>query len=462
MNERDFDNIFRRKMEQIPAAAPDQQIWQNIDNQLNTSNNRFANWSKIALIVLLLLSLFSNFFFWKKLGEANTAVAKNEQFTNDTVYNKTVIYKYDTVMTTVYLEQKIVAKTYNETQNSTASSNNNLADKNKIFVAENNIVLENKKIISKENLADKKEVFIPKNETQNNDNKSVNTSQINENSNTQNTDKEQIIEKNTIIENANRVEDTAQNGIGKITENTTEITAEKATENTIVKEKVAKNQATIATNKAEENAALPSKIKPVKDPIFSQWSVSISALNGIFVGGKGRGGYNGTGLTVATHIKPNWRIAANVNFAKVDIFDKKSKDDFFHGQKPNVNPDDTLSAWKSKNQPFSQVLFGVERTFNYKKLETFVGVATGLNIILPYEIEHEGKRSMGKPAQTYKEEIKKGYATFGGIQLSAGASYPIYKRFNITLATQYQYNTANEKLNWKDQFGFKTGLRYNF
>ncbi len=458
MNERDFDNIFRRKMEQMPAAAPDQQVWQNIDNQLNTSNNRFGNWSKIALIALLLSSLFSNFFFWKKLGEQNTTIVKNELLKNDTVYNKTVIYKYDTVVTTVHLEQKIVTKTYKETPNSTALSDAKLIDKNKMSIAENNVVLENKKITIKENLADKKEVFTSKSEPQINSNSNTNKPQINENNNTQNTDKEIIVEKNTNIENTNRVEDAAEKSVEKSIEKN----VEKATENTTVQEKAIENQVTVTTNKAEEKAALPSKIEPVKDPVFSQWSVGISSLNGIFVGGKGRGGYNGIGLTVATHIKPNWRISANANFAEVDIFDKKSKDDFFHGQKPNVNTDDTLSAWKSKNQPFSQVLFGVERTFNYKKIETFVGVATGLNIILPYEIEHESKRSMGKPVQTYKEEIKKGYATFAGVQISAGASYPIYKRFNITLSTQYQYNTASEKLNWKDQFGFKTGLRYNF
>lgn len=455
MNERDFDNIFRRKMEQIPAAAPDQQVWQNIDNQLNTSNNRFGNWSKIALTALLLSSLFSNFFFWKKLGEQNTTIVKNELLKNDTVYNKTVIYKYDTVVTTVHLEQKIVTKTYKETPNSTALSSDKLSDKNKMSITENNVVLENKKITLKENLADKKTVFISKNEPQ-----------INENNNTQNTDKEIIVEKNTIVENVNRVEDTAEKSIEKSieknVEKATENTAEKATENTTVTEKVIENQTTITANKAEEKAALPSKIKPVKDPVFSQWSIGISSLNGIFVGGKGRGGYNGIGLTVATHIKPNWRISANANFAQVNLFDKRGKDDFFHGQKPNVSTDDTLSGWKSKNQPFSQVLFGVERTFKYKKIETFIGVATGLNIILPYEIEHEGKRSMGKPVQTYKEEIKKGYATFAGVQMSAGASYPIYKRFNIALSAQYQYNTASEKLNWKDQFGFKTGLRYNF
>ncbi len=443
MNERDFDNIFRRKMEQIPAAAPDQQVWQNIDNQLNTSNNRFGNWSKIALIALLLSSLFSNFFFWKKLGEQNTTVAKNELLKNDTVYNKTVIYKYDTVITTVHLEQKIVTKTYNETPNSTALSDTKLIDKNKMSIAENNIVLENKKITLKENLADKKEVFISKNEPQ-----------VNENNNIQSTDKEIIVEENTNVENVSRVEDVA--------EKSAEIVAEKATENTTVTEKVIENQTTITANKAEEKAALPSKIKPVKDPVFSQWSFGISSLNGIFVGGKGRGVYDGIGLTVATHIKPNWRISANANFAQVNLFDKRGKDDFFHGQKPNVSTDDTLSGWKSRNQPFSQVLFGVERIFKYKKIETFIGVATGLNIILPYEIEHEGKRSMGKPVQTYKEEIKKGYATFAGVQMSAGASYPIYKRFNIALSAQYQYNTASEKLNWKDQFGFKTGLRYNF
>jgi hypothetical protein len=444
MNERDFDNIFRRKMEQLPASAPDQQIWQNIDNQLNTSNipnHKYGNWSKIALAGLLLLSMFFNFFFWKKWDKQSANMAKKELFKNDTVYNKIVIYKFDTITTTVHLEQQIITKTYNQNKNSTTSLKDSNVDKKAFFVAKNSTISENKEIIEKENLVPTKNIFVSENEVQSESNIGTNKNQINENYNTQNADKEIIVAKNTVIQDSNKVEN--------ITSKSLENKVEETTENTTVKEKVAEN-------------LLPNKIKPVKKPAFSQWSAGISSLNGILAGGEnGRGEYNGIGITVAAHLSSHWRVAANVNVEAVDFSGKRGKKDFYHGQ-PNANPSDTLIGWRSKNQPFSQILFGVERTFNYKKLETFVGVATGLNLVLPYEVQHETKRPSGLPQQTYTEEIKKGYATFAGVQLSAGASYPIYKCFNITLATQYQYNTAIEKLNWKNQFGFKTGLRYAF
>ena len=447
MNERDFDNIFRRKMEQIPSATPDQQIWQNIDNQLNTPNNRFQNWSKIAIAALLLLSLLSNFFLWKKLDEQNASV-KNQVVKNDTTYNKTLVYKYDTITTTVNIERKIVRNVYNENTSSSVFTKEKQAQ-NVSDVVKNNTVISAKNEVAKKEVAqDKNEILSVKNETKINNISSIENTE----KNTQNVDKE-IVTNNTI-------ENTTAEKIETTTEKIVENTIEKVNTEEAKKVEDSFSEASKIEKQAAENATiLPSKIKPVKDPVFSNWSLSVSSLDGILTQPKGRGEYNGVGISLATHIKPHWRLTTNADFEEIDFFDKVS---FHHGKNPNGGID-SLDGWRTKNEPFAQFSIGLERTFNYKKLETFVGVSTGLNVVFPYEVQHDKKQNPGttKP-EIYNEKINDTYATFAGLQLNAGASYPIYKHFSIVLATQYQYNTVNEKLNWKSQFGLKTGIKYNF
>ena len=449
MNERDFDNIFRRKMEQIPSATPDQQIWQNIDNQLNTPNTKFYNWSKIAMAGLLLLSLLSNFFFWKKLDEQSAAV-KNQITKNDTIYNKTIVYKYDTITTVVNIEQKIIRNLYNETAPSSVSTNEKQTQNVSNIVKNNTSILPKNEVAKKAVAQDKNDVSTAKKDVKAND--ILNTENVEKN--TQTVDKEVITNNSIGNTTAEKVEATAEKEIEKAS---TEINIEavKKVENSF-------SEASKVEKQAAENATiLPSKIKPVKDPIFSNWSVSVSSLNGILTETKGRGEYNGIGISLATHLKPHWRLVTNADFENIDFSDKNS---FHHSKNPN-DPKiiDSLDGWRTKHQPFAQFSIGLERTFYYKKLETFVGISTGLNVVFPYEIQHDKKpnNSSQKP-EIYNEKFDDTYATFAGLQLNAGASYPIYKHFNIVLSTQYQYNTANEKLNWKSQFGFKTGIKYNF
>lgn len=447
MNERDFDNIFRRKMEQIPSAAPDQQIWQNIDNQLNTPNNRFYNWSKIALAGLLLLSLLSNFFFWKKLDEQSAAV-KNQITKNDTIYNKTIVYKYDTITTVVNIEQKIIRNLYNETAPSSVSTNEKQAQNTSGMAKNNSFILPKNEDVKKAVAQDKNDVSTAKNDVKANDILNIE----NVEKNTQNVDKEVVTNNNIENTTAEKIEKTAEKETEKAS---TEVNIEavKKVENSF-------SEASKIEKQAAENATiLPSKIKPVKDPIFSNWSVSVSSLNGILTQPKGRGSYNGVGISVATHIKPHWRLTANADFEEIDFFDKER---FHRGKNPN-GPIDSLDGWRTKNEPFAQFSIGLERTFYYKKLEMFAGISTGLNVVFPYEVQHDKKQNPGpnKP-EIINEKFDDTYATFAGLQLNAGASYPIYKHFNIVLSSQYQYNTPSEKLNWKSQFGFKTGIKYNF
>ena len=459
MNERDFDNIFRRKMEQIPSAAPDQQIWQNIDNQLNTPNNKFYNWSKIALAGLLLLSLFSNFFFWKKLDEQSAAV-KNQITKNDTIYNKTTVYKYDTITTVVNIEQKIIRNLYNETAPSSVSTNEKQTQNTSGMAKNNSFILLKNEDVKKAVTQDKNDVSTAKNDVKAND--ILNKENVEKN--IQTVDKEAVTNSSIGNTTAEKVEATAEKAIEKTAEKETEKETEKvSTEINIEAVKKVENsfsEASKIEKQAAENATiLPSKIKPVKNPIFSNWSLSISSLNGILTQPKGEGDYNGVGISLATHLKPHWRLTANADFEEIDFFDKER----FHREKNPNGGIDSLDGWRTKNEPFAQFSIGLERTFYYKKLEMFIGISSGLNVIFPYEVQHDKKQKPGatKP-EIYNEKFDDTYATFAGLQLNAGASYPIYKHFNIVLSTQYQYNTPNEKLNWKSQFGLKTGIKYNF
>ena len=462
MTERDFDNIFRRKIEQLPADAPDQQIWQNIDNQLNTSNGSNKNWLKVTLAALLLASLLSNFFFWKKLDEQNTAITKNKVTQNDTIYNRTVVYRYDTISTTVHVEEKITTKTYSDVENKSIFSSKKQMPNEVVIVKNENGILPKNQIEKSSVLENKNNVLAKKNTIKNETQNIENKLQITENNNTQNIDKEVIVNKSE----DNKTEVVAGNTTEKVIEiaqNTVENTVENTTKKELKKEEKVATNPSLIESEAAKNASMPSKIKPVREPIFSRWSVGIFSLNGILTEQKGRGKYSGIGLSVATNFKPNWRLTANTDLENIDFFNKEHKDDFRNGQQPNVNPIDTLAGWRTKEQPYGQFSIGLERTFSYKKVEAFVGVSTGVNVVLPYNIQHDTKRKNGNnPPIMYDEKVTEGYATFGGLQFNAGASYPIYKHFNFMLIAQYQYNTPNEKLNWQNQFGFKTGIKYNF
>jgi hypothetical protein len=225
----------------------------------------------------------------------------------------------------------------------------------------------------------------------------------------------------------------------------------------------ADNQAIVSNEEDKKELKTPAKIEPVKNRKLNRWTIGINAQSGVLEQKGGHGFFNGAGLSISTQFSPKWRIKTSFDIQEIE-FENRNNKDFYKHKKPDIDPNETIVRWNVRHQPLAQWSLGIERLFNYKKIEAFVGVGTGVTFIFPYEIRYDAiDKNTGKPSSSsYKSEAKDAYSAFAGFQANAGVSYPIYRKISATLSTHYQYNSNNSKLYWQNQWSGKIGLNYRF
>jgi hypothetical protein len=451
MNERDFDHIFRRKIEQLPNALPDDMIWQQLDNQLNNQATSAAKWWKASALLLLLALLGSNFYLWKKLNAVVDLGTAKAIIQIDTIQKQSIVYQRDTVVKYIYIKEKNIAFSDKNKEQSYFSNNENIAFSDKKInnttsdKTGNSTKLDNKtsrltdntgikSIANKENISTASKEEVANIEIENKALLSEKTL-VNESVKTENE-----VPKNTVIDSV------------LISENKVDFLSKKAD-----------NQAIVNKEEDEKKLKIPSKIEPVKDRKLSRWTIGINVQSGVLEQKEGHGFLNGTGFSLSTHFSPKWRIRTSFDIQEIE-FENRNGKDFYKHKKPITNPDEKIVRWKAQHQPLAQWSLGIERLFNYKKIEAFAGIGTGLTVVFPYEIRYDAiDNNTGKPSNVpYKSETKDAYSTFAGFQANVGISYPIYRKISATLSTHYQYNSNTEKLYWQNQWSGKLGLNYRF
>ncbi len=448
MNERDFDHIFRRKIEQIPNALPDDMIWQQLDSQLNNQVSSSTNWWKASALLLLLALLGSNFYLWKKLDKVARLGTTKTIVQIDTIQKQGIVYQTDTIVKYIYIKEKnVIYNENNEEQNFALNSGKNpiLTQKTNIFTSEN---VDNYKVLNSniDNLLNKKESLeVAKKENNTNIFKEENTSTE--------------IKEEAIISEKKLENETVKNENSTL-QNTTKDSLLITEKNVDFSTKNTDNQ-TISNKEENENSAkIPTKIEPVKDKKLNRWSIGINTQSGILDQKGGHGSFNGIGLSVMKEISPKWRIRSNVDIQEIE-FENRDGRNFSKHEKPVINPGETIVNWKIRSEPLAQLSIGIERLFNYKKLGFFVGIGTGVALVLPHEVRYELQNTSGKPTFDNKEN-KETYAAYAGFQGNAGLSFPIYRKISATLSTHYQYNSNTEKFYWQNQLSGRLGLNYRF
>jgi hypothetical protein len=454
MNERDFDNIFRRKIEQIPTPLPDENLWQNLNTSLgNTPTPRATQWSKMALLALLLSLVASNVYFWKKLNSLTNNSVKSE-IKYDTINKQTIVYQYDTIVKNIYIKEKttilraaksseksLQRSTKNNFEKSQNANDLSNATKGKLLQKSTNndkIIVENGSEIITENSKEiQKEKEVPKS--------------TEEKKTTQNTNdfvKESVVQIENTVE---KVDSLSQN---KETQTIQKDSSAVATFTAVKENK--KN--------VEDFIPVPSNIEPVKKSIFSRIELGLQAKTGFLLGSNHNetGDYSSLGFSLATRLASHYRLFAEVDFEKVSL-DRRDSSSNFGVKKPIIsNKDERFHHWEIRQQPVVQYHIGVTRFFSWKKLEPSVGVAVGAMSVLPFEVRYQTEHENNKERKDYLAGKNSNSQTFlSDIKAQLGLRYQLKKGFSVALNADYQY-FINQKSNWQHQLGVGAGLHYTF
>ncbi len=455
MNERDFDNIFRRKIEQIPTPLPDENLWQNLNTSLGSMPTpKTTQWSKIALAALLLSLLMSNIYFWKKLDNLTKNATANSTVKFDTINKQTIVYQYDTIVKNIYIKEKTtVYKTSKSPQENTLSSEKN--NFTKTISANNKLSNTSEKTPTR---------------TANNDKNIVEKEgeKIAENT-------KKIIQPNHTEENntAKAKDEMTSKDIApteKSIENIDTLSQNKETQ-TILKDSLSEIRSTnnpITTKenkpKTEDFTPTPSTIEPVKKSIFSRIELGLQGKGG-FLLGEGQdenGGCSSFGLSIATQFASHYRLFADVDFTKVSLIRGDTLSDFGITKPTIPNKEEHFHHWEIRQQPVVQYHIGVSRIFSWKKLEPSIGIALGAMSVLPFEVRYQTEHDKNKEKKDYFAGINSNSQTFlSDIKTQLGVRYQLKKGFSIALNADYQY-FINQKSNWQHQLGVGAGLHYTF
>lgn len=450
MNERDFDHIFRRKIEQLPNALPDEMLWQQLDNQLNHQTESSTKWWKGTAFLLLLSLLGFNFYLLKRLNDVASLGTNRTIIQTDTIQKQSIVYQRDTIIKYIYIKEKNIVSFDKST-----SSSADLNTENTVFSYKKINTNASEKISNTTKIPYETSALIDKKETDSIAKKENSSTASKEEMTNTEIGKEELLSEKTLANETPKtpIEALGNKPVDSVLTNGNQLN---------FLSKKFDNQ-DIVNKKDNESPKTPSKIEPVKDRKLSRWSIGINAQSGVLEQRQGHGFFSGIGLALSTQFSPKWRIYTNLDIQEIEFENRNSKD-FYKHKKPYVNPNETIVKWEVRHQPFGQWSFGVERLFKYKKIEAFVGVGTGVAFVFPYEIRYGAiDKSTGNPSNIpYKSEAKDPYAAFAGFQGNVGISYPIYRKISATLSTHYQYNSNIDKLYWQNQWSGKLGLNYRF